>query len=76
MRIRVYLCSPSWREKLVANLDVELDDIIDGIESEQLAEVNQEGDELHIWGRRDGKPWVFKFDDLVEALSNARAHLG
>jgi hypothetical protein len=77
-RIKLSLISPSWREKLAAQLDVDLEEARDGMESEQCAEINQDADdlEIQIFPRRDGTPWSFKLDALLEALTNARWRLG
>jgi hypothetical protein len=77
-RFKVFLVSPSWREKLAAQLNVELEKPFDGIPTEECAEINQDGDdlEINIFPKRDGNPWSFRLDDLLEALTNARWRLG
>ena len=66
--ISLELASPPDREKLVVNLM---------IDHEQVAEINQETETLQveIYGRRDGQPWILDFDDLTNALKNAKSRL-
>jgi hypothetical protein len=44
-KLGVFLVSPHWREKLAAQLDVELEEAVDGIQNEQCAEINQDGND-------------------------------
>jgi hypothetical protein len=66
--MRVEIASPPDREKLVTPIM---------IDSEQWAEVNQESERLQIeiYPRRDGQPWIFDFEQVVEALLEARRRL-
>jgi hypothetical protein len=68
-RIVVSLESPPDREKLVASI------IID---HKQMAELNEETAELvvELYPRRDGKPWVLAYGDLIDALAKAKLRLG
>jgi hypothetical protein len=47
------------------------------IDGEQWAEVNQEKQRLQveIYPRRDGQPWIFDFEEVFEALAEARRRL-
>ena len=67
-KIYLNLASPPDRELAVVQLMVE---------SEQVAEVNQESESLQIeiYGRRDGLPWTIDLDDLLHALDNAKTKL-
>ena len=66
--MRVEIASPPDREKLVAPI------LLDG---EQWAEVNQEKHRLQveIYPRRDGKPWIFDLEEVVQALNEAQRRL-
>jgi hypothetical protein len=65
---RIAIASPPDREKLVAMIDFGY---------EQWAEVNQESTDLvvELYPRRDGKPWVFDFDEMMSALETAKRRL-
>jgi hypothetical protein len=67
-QMRVELASPPDREKLVAPILVD---------NEQWAEVNQETDRLkiEIYPRRDGGPWVFDLEEVLESLAEASRRL-
>jgi len=67
-QMRVEIASPPDREKLVAPILVD---------NEQWAEVNQETDRLQIeiYPRRDGSPWVFDLEEVLQSLAEARRRL-
>jgi hypothetical protein len=62
------IASPPDREKLVAPI------MLDG---EQWAEINQETERLQveIYPRRDGEPWVFDLEEVIEAFKEAQRRL-
>jgi hypothetical protein len=62
------MSSPPDREKLVADIM---------FENEQWAELNQEQKELQVefYARQSGEPWVFNFNDALDALERARKKL-
>jgi hypothetical protein len=70
-RVSVVFASLPWREFLVAELWV------GGIQGVQMAEVNQEGDELEIeiYAREDGEPWRVSCRELADALAAAGRRL-
>lgn len=76
--IKIEICSPPDREKLVSCLMVTFENPVDGIEGGQFAEINQESADLQIeiYPRRDGKPWTFDLDRLMQCLEHARHVLG
>lgn len=65
---RVDIVSPPDREKLAAQILVE---------REQVAELNQESDELRleIYPKRSGEPWLLPYDEFVRALELAKRRL-
>ena len=66
---RITVASPPDREHLVAEVFVE---------SEQIAEINQEGQgglSIEIYPRSDGKAWRLPYAQLVQALSDAQHRL-
>jgi len=68
-KFTISISSPPHREKLVA-------DIFFGTEqSEQFAELSQDEGTLRIEfnPRRDRQFWEFSFEDVMEALSDAKA---
>ncbi|HEV3257326.1 MAG TPA: hypothetical protein VG013_10635 [Gemmataceae bacterium] len=66
--MRVEIASPPDRDKLVAPIM---------FADQQWAEVNQEKErlQLEIYPRRDGQPWLFDFEEAVQALLEARRRL-
>jgi hypothetical protein len=66
--IKVELASPPDREKLVVQVMVG---------NEQIVELNQEGKslELEVYGRRDGKPWIIEYSHFIRALLVAKEKL-
>lgn len=67
-QMRVEVASPPDREQLVAPILVG---------NEQWAEVNQETDRLQIeiYPRRDGSPWVFDLEEVLQSLAEASRRL-
>jgi hypothetical protein len=65
---RISIASPPDREKLVAMIDYG---------NEQWAEINQESTDfvVEIYPRRDGKPWLFDFNEMMSALESAKRRL-
>jgi hypothetical protein len=72
-QLRVNVSSPPHRERLVSDIMV----FEDG-QLAQFAEINQDEGYLQIelYPRRDGKWWLFKLDELLLALTEARRRLG
>ncbi len=66
--IQIAVISPPDREKLAVELC---------FENEQVAELNQEENDLSIelYGRQDGRPWIIPYDEFVRALQNAKKEL-
>jgi hypothetical protein len=66
--IKIELCSPPDRQKLVAAI------MING---EQFAEVNRESDSitLEIYPRQDGQPWILGFETAMSVLFRAKDRL-
>ena len=66
--ITIAISSPPDREKLVAEIFVD---------SAEIAEINQEGDELlvEIYPRQDGKPWVISYYKLLSVMEEAKEKL-
>jgi hypothetical protein len=66
--IRVEIASPPDRENLVAPIL---------LENEQWAEVSQESNQLliEIYPRRDGTPWIFDLEEVINSLMEARRRL-
>ncbi len=66
--IKIDLCSPPDRDELVAAIM---------IRGEQWAEVNRESGKLtvELYPRQDGAPWVFTFDEVIDALLAAKNRL-
>ena len=65
---KICISSPPDREKLVAEIF---------FDNEQWAELNQEGDSLtlEIYPRQDGKFWQLNFEQVLEALNEAKRRL-
>ena len=68
-RITIDIASPPDREKLVAEIFVD---------HEQLCELNIEAGELavELYPRRDGNPWQMPLQELMQALTRAKEKLG
>ena len=68
MPLKIEICSPPDREKLVAQIM---------IDHEQFAEINQESEKLvlEVYPRRDGMPWNLSLDDAMNSLVVAKARL-
>jgi hypothetical protein len=66
--VEIMLASPPYREKLVAQLWVE--DF-----TYALAEIDQDGPRprIEFYDRGDGKPWQLEYEEVVTALSEAKA---
>ena len=62
------ICSPPDREKLVAH-------VMYG--DEQVAEINQESDDLRVelYARRSGDPWTFSYEEFLNAMRRAKERL-
>ncbi len=67
-KLQILITSPPDRERCVAEL---WDD------SEQVAEVYHEGEEvqIEIYSRAGKAPWRFPYDDFVEALASLKDQL-
>lgn len=67
-KTRITIASPPDCEKLVA-------EIFFG--DEQWAELNQEDGSLtlEIYPRRDGKPWILSYNEVVQAATEAKNRL-
>ena len=63
--IKIELCSPTDREKLVATV------MVDG---EQWVELNQESEDLMVefYSRTNGKPWSLTYEECIEILLKAK----
>lgn len=68
-RITIDIASPPDREKLVAEIFVD---------HEQLCELNIETGELtlELYPRKDGGPWQMPLQELMQALAKAKEQLG
>jgi hypothetical protein len=66
--IEILIASPYYKEKLVAEL---------WIDNQQIAEINQEQEVLmvEVHSSLDGKPWTVSYDDLLSALKRAKNRL-
>jgi hypothetical protein len=67
-KMSVSITSPPDREKLVAEINVG---------NEQWAELNQEDGtlKLEFYPRPNGEFWQLSFDEVLEALDNAKKRL-
>jgi hypothetical protein len=65
---RIAIASPPDRDKLVAMIDYG---------HEQWAEINHESTDpvVELYPRRDGKPWVFDFNEMMSTLESAKQRL-
>ena len=67
-KLRIELCSPPDREKLVAAIMIDF---------EQLAEISQESEQLTLNSTRGetALAWVLDFEEAVDALLAAKTRL-
>jgi hypothetical protein len=71
--LELAIASPPYREKHVAQLWV-----TEGRSAYIFAEIDQDDSQLKIelWGRSEDEPWRFTYDEVVQALEEARNALG